>query len=342
MHEISAEAAHDRDRLLLEFADARALVDSALTEMRRHAAERLVGPMIAQLRLRYRHTALEGVERLFERELAGVGESEREVIRRWAETLARRFAHVPSLGLRDLAFESGPTAVATFFGKAEPELARELREEAGLEAADWQLLDPVADRVPGISARRAERELLAGRQPARTVVVAVIDGGIDTAHVDLRDNLWRNPREVAGNGKDDDGNGYVDDTYGWNFLGGANGENVNWDTLELTREHVRCTKAQPAPADSVARARCDGIAKEFAAKRAEYQQMSQQVQQVGGMYDRVVRVLGSVVPADSLTTERVTALTPASDSVRTARDLFLRMAASGITGEAISDAREDL
>lgn len=208
--------------------------------------------------------------------------------------------------------------------------------------ADWQLLDPVADRVPGISARRAERELLAGRQPARTVVVAVIDGGVDTAHVDLRANLWRNTREVAGNGKDDDGNGYVDDSHGWNFLGGANGENVNWDTLELTREHVRCTKAQPAPADSAARARCDGIAKEFAAKRAEYQQMSQQVQQVGGMYDRVVRVLGSVIPADSLTSERVTALRPAADSVRTARDLFLRMAASGITGEAISDAREDL
>lgn len=208
--------------------------------------------------------------------------------------------------------------------------------------ADWQLLDPVADRVPGISARRAERELLAGRRPARTVVVAVIDGGVDTAHVDLRANLWRNEREVAGNGKDDDGNGYADDSYGWNFLGGANGENVNWDTLELTREHVRCTKAQPAPADSAARARCDGIAKEFAAKRAEYQQMSQQVQQVGGMYDRVVRVLGGVIPADSLTTARVTALKPAADSVRAARDLFLRMAASGITGEAISDAREDV
>lgn len=143
MHEISAEAAHDRDRLLLEFADARAIVDHALTEMRRHAAERLVGPMIAQLRLRYRHTAIEGVERLFEGELAGVGEAEREVIRRWAETLARRFAHVPSLGLRDLAFEAGPTAVATFFGNAEPELARELREAA--ERAGMDMLEPSSD-----------------------------------------------------------------------------------------------------------------------------------------------------------------------------------------------------
>ncbi|GMV09465.1 MAG: peptidase S8 [Gemmatimonadota bacterium] len=208
--------------------------------------------------------------------------------------------------------------------------------------ADWQLLDASADRVPGISARRAEQELLAGRKPARTVVVAVIDGGVDTAHVDLRANLWHNPREVAGNRKDDDGNGYVDDTYGWNFLGGANGENVNWDTLELTREQVRCTQQPPMPADPEGRARCEAIAKEFAAKRTEYQQLSQQVQMMDGMYARVTRILGREIPPDSLNAARVTALQPAADSVRAARDLYLRMAASGITGEAISDAKTDL
>lgn len=222
---------------------------------------------------------------------------------------------------------------------------------------DWQLLDAGADRVPGTSARRAERELLAGRRPARTVVVAVIDGGIDTAHVDLEGNLWRNPREVAGNARDDDGNGYVDDTFGWNFLGGATGENVNWDTLELTREHVRCTSAgltrdgagpggasstsAAAVADST-RERCAGIAEKFQAKRQELQAMSQQIQMMDGMYARVVRVLEQLVPADSLTVERVTALTPSADSVRAARDLFLRMAASGINGQVLKDAREDV
>jgi glutamyl-tRNA reductase len=145
MDEISDEAALDRERVLMEFADARAIVDGALTEMRRHAAERLVGPMIAQLRLRYRHTALEGVERLFERELAGVGEAERETIRRWAETLARRFAHVPSVGLRDLVFEVGPSAVATFFGNAEPELARELREAA--ERSGVAMMEPAGEEA---------------------------------------------------------------------------------------------------------------------------------------------------------------------------------------------------
>lgn len=216
---------------------------------------------------------------------------------------------------------------------------------------DWQLLDAGADRIPGTSARRAERELLAGRRPGRTVVVAVIDGGIDTAHVDLKGNLWRNPREVAGNARDDDGNGYVDDTFGWNFLGGANGDNVDWDTLELTREHVRCTSASgggasaatsgPAATDS-SRARCADIAEKFQAKRQELQAMSQQIEMMDGMYSRVARVLGSLIPAESLTVERVTALKPGADSVRAARDLFLRMAASGITGQVLKDAREDV
>lgn len=51
------------------------------------------------------------------------------------------------------------------------------------------------------------------------VVVAVIDSGITTSHPDLVANLWVNPGEVAGNGRDDDGNGYVDDVHGWNFPG---------------------------------------------------------------------------------------------------------------------------
>src|SRR5437762_567084 len=54
---------------------------------------------------------------------------------------------------------------------------------------NWHLLDETADKIPGISAERAMKELLAGKQPQRTVLVAIIDSGIDTAHVDLRANL---------------------------------------------------------------------------------------------------------------------------------------------------------
>ncbi|MGZ2372011.1 GEVED domain-containing protein [Ancylomarina sp. YFZ004] len=50
------------------------------------------------------------------------------------------------------------------------------------------------------------------------VVVAIEDGGIDWDHEDLAGNMWVNPGEIAGNGVDDDNNGYVDDIYGYNFV----------------------------------------------------------------------------------------------------------------------------
>ena len=115
MERISDDAAQGRDRLLLAFADARATIDDAVVDFRKQTAERMVGTMIAQLRLEYRRTALEGVERLLAKSLPDLAETERESVRRWAETLANRMAHLPSIGLRDLAFDVGPSAVETFF-----------------------------------------------------------------------------------------------------------------------------------------------------------------------------------------------------------------------------------
>ena len=68
-----------------------------------------------------------------------------------------------------------------------------------------------------------------------TVIVAVIDSGIDIEHEDLKGKIWVNPKEIAGNGIDDDKNGYIDDVNGWNFLGNGKGENVDAATLEKTR-----------------------------------------------------------------------------------------------------------
>jgi subtilisin family serine protease len=97
----------------------------------------------------------------------------------------------------------------------------------------WHLLDPSNDGYMGISVDKAY-DLLRDRK-ASTVIVAVIDSGIDTLQEDLRPVLWRNPKEINGNGKDDDGNGYTDDIYGWNFCGAPNGENLQRNSHEIER-----------------------------------------------------------------------------------------------------------
>ena len=88
----------------------------------------------------------------------------------------------------------------------------------------WHLLNYKQDGYFGTGVKEAY-ELLAGRKTT-TVVIAVIDSGIDTLHEDLKANLWTNPKEIPGNGKDDDGNGYIDDIHGWYFYGAPNGENT--------------------------------------------------------------------------------------------------------------------
>lgn len=101
----------------------------------------------------------------------------------------------------------------------------------------WHLLDAEKDGYRGISLNKAY-EFLKGKK-SEPVIVAVLDSGIDTAHEDLKPILWRNPKEIPGNGKDDDGNGYADDIYGWNFLGNKNGEMLVKASSEMARVYHR-------------------------------------------------------------------------------------------------------
>ncbi len=100
------------------------------------------------------------------------------------------------------------------------------------QTPNWQNKDLQADTVFGISTEKAYSTIINPKK-ARTVLVAVIDGGVDTAHEDLKSVIWVNPREVF-NGKDDDHNGYADDVHGWDFIGGPLGD-IHYETLELTR-----------------------------------------------------------------------------------------------------------
>jgi subtilisin family serine protease len=113
------------------------------------------------------------------------------------------------------------------------------QQDIGTKSGDvpkgWHLLDNTKDGYNGISVNKAYDFFRSKNLKGKTVVVAVIDSGIDTLHEDLKEILWKNPGEIPGNGIDDDKNGYVDDIYGWNFLGNKDGRNVKQDSYEGAR-----------------------------------------------------------------------------------------------------------
>jgi len=100
---------------------------------------------------------------------------------------------------------------------------------------NWYNLDYQDDATLGASVDKSYRDFLNDRQPKRTIVVAVIDGGVDINHEDLKDKIWINEDEIPDNNIDDDQNGYIDDVHGWNFIGNSNGENLHYENLEYTR-----------------------------------------------------------------------------------------------------------
>jgi len=102
---------------------------------------------------------------------------------------------------------------------------------------NWFHLDNKTDGYNGVSTVKTYNEVLKGMK-STTVVVAVIDSGVDVEHEDLASVMWVNQDEIPNNGIDDDNNGYIDDIHGWNFIGGKNG-NVDKDTYEATRVYKK-------------------------------------------------------------------------------------------------------
>ncbi|MBY0492004.1 MAG: S8 family serine peptidase [Gemmatimonadaceae bacterium] len=205
--------------------------------------------------------------------------------------------------------------------------------------ADWHRLDLDVDGIAGVGSERAIKELLANRQPTRKVVVAVIDGGVDTAHTYLAANLWKNPKEVAGNGRDDDGNGFVDDVYGWNFLAQADGAVIRYDTFELTREYAAC-KGQPAGRDlpKPAARMCDSLSVAYQSKAREVNGTLMQIRGLSGTLEQASSMLRQAMGPGPLLKARVQNFAPTSAQQEQAKRVWLQLEANGLTEAELTDA----
>lgn len=137
------------------------------------------------------------------------------------------------------------------------------------EQQRWQHADLRQDTIPGMSVDRAYKEVV-GNRKGKTVVVAVLDSGIDLEHEDLKAVLWTNKGEKPGNGKDDDGNGFVDDVHGYNFLGESYHEQ-----LEMAR--ILRLGLGDAALQQRARTSLEKDAAEAASNKQQYEQILQAV-----------------------------------------------------------------
>lgn len=137
------------------------------------------------------------------------------------------------------------------------------------EKKTWGHADLVTDTIPGMSVDKAYEEIIRNKK-GKTVIVAVVDSGMDLKHEDLDDVLWVNTDERPGNGKDDDNNGYVDDIHGYNFLGESYDEQ-----LEFAR--ILRLKIGGPDLQAKAKTKLDGEYQEALGNKQRYEQILQAV-----------------------------------------------------------------
>lgn len=189
------------------------------------------------------------------------------------------------------------------------EISGAVKKKSKIEEKDlqrWSHLDLLKDSIPGMSVDRAYTELIKDAK-GQKVIVGVIDSGIDIEHPDLASVIWKNPKEVVGNKKDDDNNGYIDDIHGWNFLGNAIHENY---------EFIRLLKKPNDGSADYKRA-----LKEYDEKMAEAQASKQQLDYMKNLEPTILNYLKK----SSYTLEELEAIDTTDEEVKAAQEVLVRV-----------------
>ncbi len=212
---------------------------------------------------------------------------------------------------------------------------------------DWFLRDPQQDSVQGLSVEKTYATLLKV-QPARDIIVAVVDSGIDFDHEDLKDIIWTNPGEIAGNGIDDDKNGYVDDVHGWNFIGGKNG-NVDADTYELTRQYISLNKKFGSTESSKVSKKQKAEYDHFLKIKEKYQRLKDKNEQQYKFYSGIYRnmkqsidTLKTLTKSDTLTAESVKKFETNDPSLLFAKGFLMQLYRNAGEGADLNDYLKEL
>ncbi len=210
----------------------------------------------------------------------------------------------------------------------------------GLQAqneTNWHLMDAEQDGICGTSVYKAHKSLLKNKQAKKTVIVAVLDSGIDIEHEDLKGKIWVNEDEIAGNGIDDDKNGYIDDVNGWNFLGNPNGGMVLGDNLEFVRMMAKLE--QKSNRSSEEEAQLKSLRKKYNADYSSAKEEFEGFQQISELYTKVNGVLSQYFGKEDYTKAEVENINSTDDNIALVKEVWLEMNDQGLTAAMIEEGQ---
>lgn len=214
----------------------------------------------------------------------------------------------------------------------------------GQENPDAKVINWYNGKGPGMNTEKAYAALKG--QKSTTVIVAVIDSGIDIEHKDLQGKIWTNEDEIPNNGIDDDNNGYIDDIHGWNFLGGSDGNNQKYARLEKTRVlaslEERFKGVESGNVSAADRADYDLYKKLDKEIKAELAEAEANLKSYTGLKEKFPMMKAQIVEklGADFKLEDAMKWEPASSKETQLKQLALAMASGQLTDEALDEAIE--
>jgi len=219
-----------------------------------------------------------------------------------------------------------------------PLKATELTE---VQLQGWGGADLVTDTIPGMSVEKAYNEIIKNNK-GQTVIVAVIDSGVDIEHEDLKSVVWVNRKEVPNNGKDDDNNGYIDDLHGWNFLGDAVQENMEYTRIvrRLREKYEGRTAATVSASD---RAEFDMYQRAKAEFDKEFKETSESVLQYNQIKTQLTtahRAVAKQLGKENYTKKELSAMTATTEEMMQYKGMLMQI--QNNVNENIPEALKEL
>lgn len=212
---------------------------------------------------------------------------------------------------------------------------------------DKDVLNWYNNSSAGMKTEKAYKKLK--KRTSTTVIVAVIDSGIDIEHEDLKGKIWVNADEIPGNGIDDDNNGYIDDVHGWNFLGNPSGVNQQHANLEKTRiykkfrdKYERLEASQVKSEDKAEYELYLKVKQDVLAQRAEYEQYVQGMSQLPMIMPMVPGMVSNAIGKSDYTLEDLKKWKQEDPQMQQIKQLAVAMKSGELSEEIIAEQIQSL